>query len=547
MSKKEKKKVNTQAEEPIVLDIPEDEIWTYQVEGLAAPHVNKPYKHYGLKKVIFALVIIVAVSLSMYFSVRTVQKETFEYEQTQSGYTLTKFSNNGSITSLDIDYVSTIVYSDDDDFALVETGESSDFIIKKDETKVITAVGPYTLNCDEKVKVINIGAQVTSIDPKAFYSCWALRQIEVDENNPNYCDIDGVLYSKDKKTIICRPCDHDTYLAEKYGYAKYDENGYRIEISGPDNNDYKKHYFYYNICKNSGTAEFADFETVEKYFEQEENSKALEEFFKVEKNNKDFEEFFKVEREDEEIIGKIKKAFEYIFSDSDEGIIEKIVKAVDIIFSKPEEKENYNYTKYCEEYFNPYYEKYTNDVLTYVVPSTVETIGQLCFNYANMKNVYLPEGLTTIETLGFFEIPLLENIYSYKGENADAHFAAEDALGEVYVSLPETLEYIGSDAFSYNMAMNYIYIPESVMYIGHHAFWDTVYKEGNLIDDLLRIIGKRPDYVDNNLKSINRIYVAASEEEFDNVEKGDSWRPQYDYMLFKKSVEVVYGAERKAK
>ncbi|MEE1011664.1 MAG: leucine-rich repeat domain-containing protein [Acutalibacteraceae bacterium] len=427
MSKKEKKKVKTQAEEPIVLDIPEDEIWTYQVEGLAAPHVNKPYKYYGLKKVIFALVIIVAVSLSMYFSVRTVQKETFEYEQTPSGYTLTKFSNNGFITTLDIDYVSTVVYAEEDDFELVETNDNVDFIIRKDETKKITAVGPYTLNCDEKVKVINIGADVDFVDPKAFYSCWALRQIEVDENNPNYCDIDGVLYSKDKKRIICRPCDHDAYLAEKYGFVDAEGN---------------------------------------------------------------------------------------------------------VIEPAPEDAK---------------FEQYKKDVLTYVVPSSVEIIGELCFNYANMVDVYIPEGVKKIETLGFFEIPRLESIYSYKGENTDTHFTSDAVLGEVYLSLPEGLEYIGSDAFSYNMAMKYVYIPDSVTYIGHHAFWDTVYKEGNLIDDLLYLIGKKPNYADENLRSINRINVAASKEEFKEVDTGDSWRPQFDFMLFKKSVDVVYDAQRMEK
>ncbi len=406
MSKKEKKMKN-QIEEPIHLDIPEDEIWTYKVEGLAAPHINKPYKHYGLKKVIFALVIIVAVSISCYFSVRTVQKDTFEYEQNESGFVLSKFSNTGYITTLDIDFVSSVEY--DRDNPDVDTN----FKIVKDETKIISSVGAYALNCDEKVKVINIGPQVEFVDPKAFYSCWALQQIEVDENNPNYCDVDGVLYSKDKTEIICRPCDHDTYLAEKYGYAKYDENGYRIEPAAEDAN----------------------------------------------------------------------------------------------------------------------YEQYVKDVLTYVVPSSVKTIGQLCFNYANMKNVYLPEGLKTIQTLGFFEIPLLENVYSYKteAEITDTHFTSEDALGEVYCSLPEGLEYIGSDAFSYNQAMTYVYIPKSVTYIGHHAFWDTVYKDGDA------------------LKGVSKIHVAASEEEFDSVETGNSWRPQYDFMLFKKSIDVVYGSERTAK
>ncbi|MDE7124032.1 MAG: hypothetical protein K2N83_00895, partial [Eubacterium sp.] len=27
------------------LDIPDDEIWTYQIEGLQAPHINQPYKN----------------------------------------------------------------------------------------------------------------------------------------------------------------------------------------------------------------------------------------------------------------------------------------------------------------------------------------------------------------------------------------------------------------------------------------------------------------------------------------------------------------------
>ena len=408
MSKKEKKYQN-QLEE-IHLDIPEDEIWTYRVPGLAAPHINKPYKNYTLKKIIFALVIVVAVSLSMYFSVRTVQKDTFEYKEITNGtevtYELSKYSNTGYMTVLDVDYASTLEY--DTENADVYTN----FTVIKDESKKVTSVGPYALNCDEKIQVINISADVTNIDPKAFYSCWALQRIEVDEANPNYCDIEGVLYSKDKKTLICVPCDHDTYRAEKYGHAEYDANGYRTEPA--------------------------------------------------------------------------------------------------------EDAENF--------------EQYKKDVLTYVVPSSVETIGQLAFNYANMTDVYLPEGIKTIETLGFFEIPRLNGIYTYKGENTDTHFTGEEALGEVYLSLPEGLEYIGSDCFSYNQAMTYVYIPESVTYIGHHAFWDTCYKDGG------------------ELKGVTVINVARSEDDFKaSVERGDSWRPSYDYMLFKKSLDVNYSAQREAK
>ena len=145
-----------------------------------------------------------------------------------------------------------------------------------------------------------------------------------------------------------------------------------------------------------------------------------------------------------------------------------------------------------------------------------------------------------METLSVFKLhepkdewgntPSLENIYTYKTNNviSDTSCKAKDSFSEIYLSLPEGLEYIGSDSLSYNQAMSYIYIPSSVTYIGHHAFWDDVYKE------------------DNQLKGISVINVAASEAEFDNVEVGDQWRPQYDYMLFKKSVDVNYGVERQS-
>ncbi len=403
MSKKEKKKVNDWQTD-VQLDIPEDEIWTYQVPGLAAPHINKPYKHYNLKKIVFVLVIIVAVSLSMYFSIMALQNDTFEYNETEQGIEFSKFSNTGYLYELDIDYVSDIEYiSGNND-------PNTNFKVVKDTTKPITSVRQFTLNCDDKIKTIRIGANVTSVDTKAFYSCWALQNIEVDENNPNYCDVDGVLYNKDKTAVLCYPCDHDEYLRQKYGYER---ELYKDEVT-------------------------------------------------------------------------------------------------------------------------PEYER---DIQTYVVPSTVEKIDEMCFNYANLRVIYLPEGLKRIETLAIFKLhekadqwgttPSLVNVYSYKSEVVtDTHFTTEKTLGKVYNSLPEGLEFIGSDAFSYNQALSYVYIPESVTHIGHHAFWDTVYKE------------------DGELKGVTKIDVAFSEDEFDNLEIGDDWKPKYDYLLFKKSVETVFDAER---
>ena len=112
--------------------------------------------------------------------------------------------------------------------------------------------------------------------------------------------------------------------------------------------------------------------------------------------------------------------------------------------------------------FAPFYEKeiyrdevtpeYERDIQTYVVPSTVKKIGEMCFNYANLRAIYLPEGLQTIETLAVFKLhervdqwgttPSLHSIFTYKASDvADSHFTSQDALGEVYLSLPEGLKF----------------------------------------------------------------------------------------------------------
>ena len=406
MSKKEKKqnKANGWGDD-VQLDIPEDEIWTYQVPGLAAPHINKPYKYYNLKKAIFVIVIIVAVSLSMLFSVLALQNETFEYSETENGIQFSKFSNTGYLYELDIDYVSDIEY------IAGNNDPATNFKVVKDESKPITSVRQFTLNCDDKITTIRIGANVLDIDGKAFYSCWALQNIEVDENNPNYCDVDGVLYNKDKTEVLCYPCNHDEYLRQKFGYKT---------------------------------------------------------------------EPFKAD-------------------------------------------------------VTPEYER---DIQTYVVPSTVKKLGEMCFNYANLRYIYLPEGLETIETLAVFKLherkdewsntPSLMNIYTYKATDiADPHFTSQEALGEVYLSLPEGLKYIGSDAFSYNQNLQYAYIPSSVTYVGHHAFWDTCYIE------------------DDQIKGVDAVNIALSEEEFRNINVGDDWLPEYDHILFKKPVDKNFSAKRK--
>ena len=51
----------------------------------------------------------------------------------------------------------------------------------------------------------SIGNGVTTIGNNAFYACWALTQFNVDEANTAYCSDGGVLFNKDKTTLLQYP------------------------------------------------------------------------------------------------------------------------------------------------------------------------------------------------------------------------------------------------------------------------------------------------------------------------------------------------------
>ena len=382
------------------LDIPDDEIWTYQIEGLQAPHINQPFKNAKRNKIIVVIVLLIAIGCSIYLSVRAVHSDTYKYKDLGDGtYELVKFSNPGDITDITIDYVVDL-----------ETGE-------KDTSKPISVINEYAFNCDETLNSISFGKDVKEIDGKSIYSCWWVQNVWVDDENPYYCDIDGVIYNKDLTEVVFYPNDHDKYLRAKLGYD--------------------------NLLDDRG--------------------QPMEELWGV-----------------------------------------------------------------TERYDEAFLAEYNKQIRTYVIPSTVTKIGQLAFAYSNITDLYIPEGVKTMESMAVFKNTVLLNVYSYTTDEqiTDVTYKAIDSMKSVYSSLPEGLEYIGSDCFYYCRGLSYMYLPKSVTYIGHHAFWDAVYEEND------------------ELKGITQISTGATEEEFSSVETGDQWRPQYDYKLFKKSVDVNYGAER---
>ena len=55
------------------------------------------------------------------------------------------------------------------------------------------------------IQMASIGAGVTSVGGYAFVNCTALTTIEVNADNTAYCSMDGVLFTKDRKTLVQYP------------------------------------------------------------------------------------------------------------------------------------------------------------------------------------------------------------------------------------------------------------------------------------------------------------------------------------------------------
>lgn len=107
----------------------------------------------------------------------------------------------------------------------------------------------------EELETVIVGENIDDVPLAPVCNAVNVKNIIVDENNPNFCDIDGVLYSKDKKTLLAYPRGRnaDTYkipdTVEKITFGAFFNDLDLTHITIPESVEYVESWAFFN-CHN---------------------------------------------------------------------------------------------------------------------------------------------------------------------------------------------------------------------------------------------------------------------------------------------------------
>ena len=152
------------------------------------------------RKIIFSALLIVAILAATVISLGVLVRPTYEYDtDKETGeIVFSGYLGNAGITELTVEH------------KMVKMKTEDGNVWQPDESAYVSSVERYTVQNDEYIEVIRIGAHVKNIDECAFVYCKKLKAIYVDEANPYYTDVDGVLFTKDMKLLLNYPVAHET-------------------------------------------------------------------------------------------------------------------------------------------------------------------------------------------------------------------------------------------------------------------------------------------------------------------------------------------------
>lgn len=279
---------------------------------------------------------------------------------------------------------------------------------------------------------IDIPSNVTSISDDAFEYCTGLESINVSEENKNYSSVDGVLFNKDKTTLI------------SYGHYKTGDN-YIIPSTVKKINSSA---FFGNINLKSVEIPNSVTEIADKAF----NYCSLTSV---------------------EIPNSVKLIGEMAFADCDLTSIE-LPNSLEVIsrgtFSGCEKLESVKLPTSITAIEISLFSGCCS-LTDVVIPNNIKSIGNYAFSdCSKLENIKIPESVTTIGESAFSGCVDLANVELTNGLQEIGKSVFGSCKSLVSIKLPDSVTKIGESAFSSCFKLFNINIPDSVTLMGENAF-----------------------------------------------------------------------------
>ena len=295
----------------------------------------------------------------------------------------------------------------------------------------VTRIADYAFEeCGWLTKVV-IPDSVTSIGVDVFYGCFILEEIEVGNNNPNFSSLDGVVFNKDRTTLLLCPEGKNGAYTVPNGviaisaYAFSNCEFLTSMVIGDSVTEIGSNVFYF--CSGLTSVVIGNGVTIigNNAFS---NCTSL---MNLTIGNSVTE------------IGE--NAFAVCYSLKSVTIPEGVTSIGRLAFS------------YCY------------DLEEITIPESVISVGESAFYYcSNLSDISIPDDLTNIGIDAFYECNQLPLILFSIGGKTLVRYSESNMAAEY--SIPTSVDYIANAAFAYCEYLEKVTIPENVTYVGRYAF-----------------------------------------------------------------------------
>ncbi len=343
-------------------------------------------------------------------------------------------------------------------------------------------------NCTT-LEYVNIPASIIRISPTAFELCDALTAINVDDDNEDYCSVDGVLFNETMTTLM-------KYPSHKKGSTYNIPDGIiNIEYTAFYKCSFLTSVIFSNSVREIGNQAFQGCATLESVTMPYGVILIGDEAFS------DCSMLTSVTLPE-----SIKKIGEFAFGNCDsletinipESVTEMDYQTFNTCDVLKDINVDANNQDYCSVdgvlfYKNMYglicYPEGKTET-EYTIPDGVRYIVTDAFSHAHyLQSITIPDSVTLINDNAFFACKALTSVNLPNSGLSVLDSAFADCISLESVNIPHRVSYIGEKAFSNCPSLKSVYIPDFGTSIGENAFDSHVFITGApLIKNILLII-----------------------------------------------------------